>query len=635
MFKKTLLTTASVVVATCGAIGVANAGELKLRLIDVNVNTTENPSLTEHIDRDNSVDGNGSSGPNGPGYPRNKRSIDKGFVAEIKPEGTFSHVVIADERMGGPENPIGGWYEIDVFETTGGSSLGEAARFDISLEGDADAWFKANVNCNNAIRAGSDDVHSISATTAVGGQPITIGQNTANCFVNLADGEGGSLPDTAVGWLLPIETKFCGDLVVKIVVTRDQGNAGSLVTETSHRIQTCEDSLKTHFAYNDTKIDYFADFQSFLIDPNIYDDKEEHVASLWAHTGAMYVDIHHFLVDLKDENPKKDPVNVFDVSDIARYDLTVQFGDLQGIEKVELFNGRVWRFATLDRETNTASWSLSNSQVRDQFCLQYWPGRDPERQGALRGKGDKDQGCLNWFKIHAFGPKSSNPYNGPIDHQVAIVTESRFYLTPDSCSGDHCVKFFSPEIEGEGSQVANLVKTGIVFGPFDWVADHNSAVRSVFRVTGIPKETVEDLKGHIVVTNASDGKEFDGLYKVDYPDANIRNHELLLTSAGIRDLLDDAGMPDAADWGRADLEFVFYVPGRDGKKMDMDRLMNTSGVFAPYGDNSNDGNSLKARSCDDGRFGSHVANKLDPRFKHLLVGVCSAGELSRRGIYRP
>ena len=53
MFKKTLLTTASVVVATCGAMTAANAGNLKLRLIDVNVNTTPDPTLTQHIDKDN------------------------------------------------------------------------------------------------------------------------------------------------------------------------------------------------------------------------------------------------------------------------------------------------------------------------------------------------------------------------------------------------------------------------------------------------------------------------------------------------------------------------------------------------------------------------------------------------------
>ncbi len=625
MLKKTLLTTASVVVATCGAMSVANAGQLKLRLIDVNVNTTDDPTTTQHIDKDLSADDNGSSGPNGPGYPINSRSIDKGFVDEVKPEGVFSHVVIADERMGGVDNPIGGWYEIDVFEVTGGSSFGETARFDITLEGDADAWFKKDVNCNNAIRAGSDDIHSVSATTAVGGQSVKAGENEANCFVNLADGEGASIPDTAVGWLLPIETKECGDLVVKIVVTRDQGNAGSLVTETSHRIQTCEDSLKSEWGYFPVKIDYFADFRSFLIDPNYYDGIEEHEASLWAHTGAVRFDIHNFLVDLKEDN-KYSHTNVFDVNDIDSYKLVVQFADLTGIKYVQLVNknNRV-EGATLDYVANTATWYLDQSDVKNQFCLDYADGTN---------KGDKDKGCLNWFKIHAFGPHYQSIYNGPIDHQIAVVTESAFYLYPDECSGDHCVKFFSPEEEGIGEQVAQLNKTGINFGPFDWIADAGSLVNNVFRVTGIPKEDIEDLKGVINIQNAAN-KEFNGDWKVDYPDNFLtEGHDLILNSARIRDMLEDAGAPVPANWGRADMTFTFFVGGRVGKKMDMDRLLKTNGVYADYGDNANDGNSLKARSCDDGRFGPHVANKVDPDFTYFLTGLCSIGELSRYGIYR-
>lgn len=631
MFKKTLLTTASVAVATIGAMGVANAGELKLRLLDVNINLDGekrgDPGDTTHRDYDTGVDLNDSDGPNGTGFPLGpeSRSIDKGFVSETKPEGTFSHVVIADERMGGVDNPIGGYYEIDVFETINGATFGETARFDITLEGDADAWFKADVNCANAIRAGSDNVHSVSAQTAVNGQSIKIGEREANCFVNLADGEGASFPDTAVGWLLPIETKNCGDLTVKIVVSRDQGNAGTLVDETSHRIQTCEDSLKSEWGYFPVKIDYFADFRSFLIDPNYYDGKEEHVASLWAHTGAVRFDIHNFLVDLK-ETTKGSHTNVFDVNDIDSHKLVVEFADLQGIRYVNLrnANGRV-ESATLDRVANTATWDLDQNDVRSQYCLDYADGTD---------KGARDKGCLNWFRIHAFGPKSNDINNGPIDHQIAIVSESAFYLNPDECTGAHCVKFRSPEEEGLGEQVAQLNKTGIVFGPFDWVGDADDLVRSVFRVTGIPIDSIEDLKGSIIVENSSEGESFNGEYKVDYLDSQIVGSEIILNSPRIRNLFIEAGMPGEAEWGRADLTFTFFVPGREGIKMDMDRLMRSEGVYAPYGDNSNDGFSLKARSCDDGRFGSHVANKVDPDFTYFLTGLCSIGELSRYGIYR-
>lgn len=639
MLKKTLLTTASVVVATCGAMSVAQAGELKLRLIDVNANDTDNPKATMHYDKDIGTDVNGSAGVN-PGAVIGERSVDKGFVGVDKViDGetiTFKHVVIADERMGGVDNPIGGIYEVDIYEVTQGASFGDEARFDIRLEGTADAWFKADKNCNEVIRAGSDNVHSISAQTAAGGQRVLAGQNEANCFVNLQEGQGGFTPDTAVGWALPIETKACGDLVVNVTVTRQQG-LEQLITDTSHTIATCDDSLKADFASKTVKIDYIENFRSFLVGPpQDEDDKVEiHIGTLWAHTGAMYVDIHHFLVDLKAQN-KESHYNVFDVSDIAGYELVLDFDDLTGIRDVELKNrhGRIEE-SVLDRVENTATFQLSAHDVRSQFCLQTWPGMDPERKAPFRDKGDKDQGCVNWIKIHAYGPKSSSPNNGPIEHQDIVVAKSDFYLTPDECTGDHCVKFFTPESEGVGSVVGHLTKTGFVFGPFDWVADAGNLVRSFFRMTAIPAvETLPGgvLKGTITVENSSEGDAFNGEYKVDFT-SRVSNGELLLSMTAIGELLTEAGMPDEADFGRADITFTFYVDGDRGFDMDMDRLLNTNGVFAPYGDNANDGNSLKARSCDDGRFGSHVANKLDPRFQYFLIAQCGAGELRRRGIY--
>ena len=626
MFKKTLLTTASVVVATCGAMTAANAGNLKLRLIDVNVNTTDDPTLTQHIDKDNSLDENDSAGPNGTGFPINARSIDKGFVDEVKPEGTFSHVVIADERMGGVDNPIGGWYEIDIFEITGAATFGSSARFDFTLEGDADAWFKADVNCANAVRAGSDDIHSISAQTASGADSFKKGANTAGCTVFTSTLTNGNVPDRAVGWTLPIETKACGDLVVKVVVTRADPTGGSLVDETSHRIQTCEDSIESKFAYYPVKIDYAADFRSFLVDPNVYDGREDHVSTLWAHVGWLKFNLNHFLVDLK-EDTKSSHTNVFDVSDIAGYDLVVAFENLRGIEAAEICRIGRCESGTLDRDTNTISWSLNNSDVRSQFCFETADGND---------KGETDYGCLNWLKIHAWGdPIHNYPEDGPIEHQIAVIAKSEFHLTPDNCSGDHCVKFFTPEEEGVGEQIAQLDKTGIVFGPFDWTTSVGSTVVSIFRLTGVPEELKANLKGHIELSNTSKGPDYKGVWKVDYPDVT-GSHDLILTAQRVQQMLVDAGMPNNAEFGRSDMTFTFYVGGKDGLKMDMDRLLASNGTWADYGDNGNDGFSLKARSCDDGRFGPHVANKLDPDFKNFLTGVCSIGELERdRRIFLP
>ena len=627
MLKKTLLTTASVVVATCGAISLgstAAAGDLKLRLHDVNVKCELDTDYTLHSDKDCNPDVNNSDGPQGQITPVGARSIDKGF-AYFPDKPDFTHAVLADERMGGADNPVGGLYEIDIYEISEGSTfVSDFTRFDIFLEGSALPMFKEDLNCVNALRAGSDSIHSLAAATAAGGQKILTGETEANCLVNTQEGQAGLSPDTAVGFALPIETKACGDLTVRVIASDPDGFVAT--RETAHTIQTCEDSIESKFAYYPVKIDYAADFRSFLVDPNVYDGREEHVSTLWAHVGWLKFNINHFLVDLKESN-KNLHTNVFDVSDIAGYDLVVAFENLRGIEEVEICNYAYCSSGTLDRDTNTVSWSLNNTDVRNQFCLETANGFN---------KGETDYGCLNWVKIHAWGDKSHNyPEDGPIDHQIAVIAKSEFHLTPDNCTGAHCVKFFTPEEEGVGEQIAQLDKTGIVFGPFDWSTDAGRSVVSWYRVTGIPKDIV-DLKGAIELTNVSQGEEYKGLWKVDFPDANITNHDMIISPTMIEEMLIDAGMPNGANFGRADMTFTFYVGGKDGFKMDMDRLLRSNGTWTNYGDNGNDAFSLKARSCDDGRFGPHVANKLDPDFKNFLTGVCSIGELERdRRIFLP
>ncbi|MEM8770370.1 MAG: hypothetical protein AAGD92_01860 [Pseudomonadota bacterium] len=634
MLKKTLLTTASVVVASCGVIGAAQAGELKLKLRDVNIKEIDDgeidPDFTLHTDTDGNggIDANGFAGPNGNVAPRNARSIDKPFAAKAG-ELAATQVVLAEERMGGESNPIGGFYEIDVFEVTGAATFTEVTRFDISLDGDIDAWFKEDVNCANAIRAGSDNVHSVSANTAAGGQPILAGENIANCNVTIQQGGNGLLPDSTIGWVLPIEVKNCVDgaeLIISMVVTRqDPVTGGTIVDDISHPVAVCKDSLKAEFAFNPVKIDYFTDFTSFLVDPDWEDDVEEHVATFYADVGGMFVDLHHNLVDLKEED-KSSQTNVFDVSDIASLDLVVQFDDpeLIGIKEVELDGAP----GVINRTDGTVTWDFNNAQIQDIFGLSPADGED---------KGEKDLGDLVLFTVHAFGPESSNPFNGPIKHQDARVLTADFNLTPDTCFGFHCVKFFTPESEGDGQQVAELNKTGITFGAFDWVADPTALVRNVFRVTGIPEDFIasEGLKGTIQIENSSVGEDFaiEDVYKVEYDLGLVSNGVLIITPERLRDLIVADGAPNGGNWGNADITFTFFLPGTTGFKVDMDRLLRSEGTYASYGDNSNDGNSLKARSCDDGRFGPHVANKLDPRFTRMLTRRCGRGELPRRGLF--
>ena len=634
MLKKKLLTTASAVVVACGAMsiaaGSAQAGQLKVRMTDVNIQCYEGPgdqdvpvvlSETQHFDRDcYETDVNGNIGPNT--GPTNHRSIDKGFVDIIKPEGTFSHIAIADEREINEVTPASGLFEVDLFEIESGSTFTDTVKIEINLSGDSDPWFKEDANCSDVIRAGSDNVFSEAAYKAsLDIEPdgaIQADKNRAVCYVDVTR-DNPVAPDSAIGFALPIKMKHCGDMVIELAVTRLANSGVDLGTETtSHQFVECRDSLQSDSGYYPTKIDYFHNFRTFLVDPNPHDEFEIHEPSLWSTTGALHFDIWHYLTDLKYEfgDNKTAEQNVFDVSDIDSYHLTVQFDDLTGISSFEL-GGMP---GELDRYENTASWYLNEEQFASKFCL-----GDSERV-----KGSGDRGCTVPFTIHAYGKDYYGDYWGPIDHQELVITKSKFYFDDyETNNQPHPVPFLAYETEQEGAVVGQLVKTGIIFGAFDWVGDNTRQVRSFFRLTGIPDTYVDELKGHITVENASEGHQFNGDYKVDFTPYVNESWEMLLTPANLDQLFVDAGMPDAADFGRADLTFTFYVPGREGIKMDMDRLLYTNGVFTSYGDNGNDSNSLKARSCDDGRFGPHVANKLDPYFKYLLVGVCNIGELDR------
>ncbi len=600
MLRKTILITGSAVMALCGAMTAAHAGELKLKLRDVNVNRSHDDSKTEHIDTNLGNDLNGTTGIN-TGGP----SVDKPFDG-------LTHVKIAEERMGGQSNPIGGWYEIDIFEVEGLPTFTPVTGFEFELGGDVDAWFKEKVNCAAALRAGSDNVLSGPAN----GTGFNPGENTAICSVTTTQGPS-VVDDSAIGWRLPIEIKNCVDgaeLLLKVTVYRQNAFPTLLpdpAPETiTHPIAQCKDSIKTDFGGKDVKIDYYTDFTSFLVGENHRPDR-------WANVGMIVIDLHHNLVDLKSPKSAKHlHHSVFDVSDIETWDLTFQFDNLRGIQNVCLHS----RCAdVMDYDLDQARFSLTNSQIRSMFDISAANGHD---------KGGKTIGTPVWINIHAFPENSTDTNAGPIDHQVISIVENAINLTPTECTAPHCVKFFSPERE-DGGDLAELKKTGINFGPFDWVAQPSALVKSYFRVTGIPKETVPDVKGLIIVENASNGKQFDGSYKVDFPDHLINNHELMLTPQMIGQILADGGMP-SSNWGRADLSFTFFV-GKEGLKMDMDRLLFTDGTFAPYGDNANDANSLKSRSCDDGRFGPHVANKLDPRFvEHRLVRRCFSGDIRDR-----
>ncbi len=655
--KKLLLNAATVAFVACGAVSTAQAGELKLRLHNVNtfdVDSSTSEESTIHIDRNDAVDLNGFSGPQGEAAPTGKYSVDKGEIFKTTIVGgeavESSAAVIAEERFRSDSHALGGIFEVDIFEITGGATFSGFATFDIEIGGSSDPWFKEDVNCVNALRAGSDNVESQASFTSTGGQSIIAGENNAQCVVQVTEGAAGVFGDRAIGWALPIAMKDCGDLIVSMDITRQDPVSGAPNTvNVSHTIAVCEDSLDFSVEFGGSKIDYFTDFKSFL-EPI---DDEPHVATLYADIGAVYASLYQNRVWLKAD--KADDNGVVDYRDIDNLFVDIEFEDLTGIEDVQI-DGR--SADVLDRINNVAAFVFSTAEVRDLFGI----------VDQLNGDGDFIKGAhVEGPKlpvtIHAFGPSvsKSTPGQGPIDHQEVILARAEFDLRPQKedgvdsgldCTGTAgdggdvhdlgCVKF-TPEIEGPYT-LAGLDKTGVNFGPFDWTTGSSSTVRSYFRVTNLPKVDghgvpygpSNPLKGHVQVENSSGGDAFKGIFKVDYTPF-LTDHDLLLTPSRLDSLLEAGGMTNANSFGRADLTFTFYV--NDDGKADMDRLLNTGGVFADYGDNGNDSNSLKAQSCDAGRFGSHVPNKLDPEFVEELTLLCAEtttgvlGEIDRSSVF--
>ena len=624
MLRKTLLTTASVVVATCGAMTTAQAGILKLRLHNVNLDTCDN-NKPIHFDQDCKL--KDKNGRENPGLNFLVPSVDKGIVPDPeKPD--FKHAVIAAERYINDEFPASGLYEIDISEVSGLATFAETVDLEINLSGSADPWFKEDANCGKVLRPGKDNVFSRGARSLDGGG-IKVDTNTAICRIDTYD--DGQFSDASIGLALPIKTKECGDLTVEVIVWDVDGPDRFNPRPSSHTIQTCEPSIYGASGVQTVKIDYLYGFRTFLVDDE-YTPYPDHTGEFWADTGFIRFDLKNHITNLK-ANAKTDIEDyVLDAGDFEKYELVVQFGDLQGIKDVKIrkygdSHDQAWH-AYLDRENDRAVWANvvdgpDTSLDTDKLC---W-GDETLSAHMLT----EDEGCELIISVHAYAREYKGAYWGPIDHQEGVISSSKFFLEEyEQGPNAHPVPFQSPIPVLEGATVAHLQKTGIVFGPFDWVADPDSQVRSVFRVTGIPMDRIDDLKGHIIVSNASGGSEYDRLYKVDYVDEQVNNGEYLITAPRLASLLDEGGMIDVNDWGRADLEFTFYSPGYESiKSMDMDRLLNTGGVFANYGDNGNDAFSLKARSCDDGRFGSHVANKLEPAFEYFLVGICGIGELDR------
>lgn len=146
--------------------------------------------------------------------------------------------------------------------------------------------------------------------------------------------------------------------------------------------------------------------------------------------------------------------------------------------------------------------------------------------------------------------------------------------------------------------VEDLVFNGSTFGPFDWVADSNGRVNSIFRVTGLANQT-DDVPSLLILENSRNS--VNGVFPFTLAAADIEGSEVRLNSSAIETIVGSA-------FGTADVTWIFG----DTLDLDVDRLLSgpSTATVVPFGDNANsdetngDADELvrSTNGDDDGNF---------------------------------
>ena len=646
MMKKILMTATAAAAMSFGVAGAANAGELQLELRNVNIGDADHTDT--NIGFETLCDGSLVFGLTACTF---EQTVEAPFPG-------LPNAVWAIERFVDALNhPIEGHFEVDLNDDTDLPSIRENSTISITLSGTANPTWKDNFSVPELIRPGSDSIFSSAAEPI---ENVVEGGTTASFIFTPGDtvtenpvtGDIVTLNarEEAVGFLLPIQVTTCGNVDVTITVTTTAAVAGGTggATQTNERSATttildCNGSVAPKIAEGGAKIDYREDFKSFSV---LNESTGAHDQTTEIVIGELGLTTLANLVDLKaPKNPDNDNLiqeAIFDArSDIAQIDFDLVFDSLLGIKYIMLGDRVTHRVTGDEYLSGIVSFSLDNGDLRSLLP-------DVTRRIRTMDKGDMNMDTFP-VKLIAFpagersGPKEIEVEKGVfqpsgigiIEHQDVRVANIDVTFDPEKQSGvplSTKVKFdgdLGLILAGE-ALLGTLESTGLNFGPFDWVSDGTDGTMHVFRLTHVPLEDghgnpLDTIKYNLTVKGPTAGPDFEQTFKCSID--NPLNKELVIASA---DLVACAG-----NFLRADLSFTFVfnpdtLPGGKEAPVDMDRLMVrlSGGAATPFGDNANDGFSLKAQSCDEGRFGPHVDNKLLNQTKDDITFLCSANRLS-------
>ncbi|MDZ7628380.1 MAG: hypothetical protein U5J99_08225 [Parvularculaceae bacterium] len=500
----------------------------------------------------------------------------------------------------------------------------------IALSGSSNPTWKQSFSPAEIVRAGGDNVNSQGAF----GSLVAAGGNTATFSFDAA--EGG---ETDIGFVLPVALNDCGDFIVTVTLSDpDLPGADRTATET---LATCgPDSafISNFVSPKDLKVDYALNnpFELFLVEDGRsgkgieLSDREDF--------GIIDFKVKNALFTLKAKS--SDPSRRYvDAREIEDYTITFDFKDTSGLAGIRVFGtpgntcpGTLYT----PNASNQIVIFMTGAQVIDCFGLD---GTDVGETIGLNGK------QLGTALLQIFSSEDE-----PIKQQdISFVQEIDLLASPASLpagetAANAMLSAAGNVIDANGETDAfRIVRAGLNFGPFDWSTSEGQ-VNSVFRASALPKLEQRDQHGNVVRGTVEGLTAYRGAIFVDHSSKGVEgacefdvtgqvvNHEILFTRSLVSQILSGAapathcaGNTDLNNFGRADLTFTWFIPVEESQETDMDRLLNTNGVFASYGDNANDAFSLKARSCDPGRFGPHVANNLSGFAADALTLICGLG----------
>jgi hypothetical protein len=503
----------------------------------------------------------------------------------------------------------------------------------IDLSGTSNPTWKQSFSPAEIVRAGEDNVNSQGAF----GARVNAGGTTARFSFDAA--EAG---ETDIGFVLPVALNDCGTFVVKVTLSDPDLPGADRAAEAT--LATCgmESTFISNFVSpKDLKVDYALQhpFELFLV----ADGLTGKGADLSPHEDFGIIDfkVKNALFTLKAKSSQH-VARYVDGREIEDYSIRFQFKDTRGLAGIRIYGepgktcpGTVFTPAP----DNSITVFLTGSQVVSCF------GLDGTDVGEGIGLGGKQFGTA-LLRIYSNELDPIKQQDVSFDQEIDLLASPADLPAGEDASNAMLSAAGNVIEANDEIDAFRIIRSGLNFGPFDW-STSEGLVNSVYRVSALPKLEARDQHGNLVRGTIEGLTAYRGAILVDHSSKGVAgacefdvtgtivNHEMLFTRTLVQDILSGAapathcaGNTDLNNFGRADLTFTWFIPVEASQETDMDRLLNTNGVFASYGDNSNDAFSLKARSCDSGRFGPHVANNLSGRAADVLTFLCGLGASS-------